>query len=289
MFRKLAFSVLVVAVLGILVAPAHSATDVFEHQWNFDASDVGVNPLFYVLGTTNQLAFTSTFTAGANTHLPSGDTVRILGPFANDGFSAPIALQTQGVHVTVGTASDTYDGVSISFQLWAINTWDGNDTNPDLGPDYFQVGVSSGNASALVAPATACAGTGVALCETFQNGTGTQSFPGAPTYNGYQQGSGSFGNTIAANGYSLYDITLTELPVTPTGGQITIYFRGWQNQSSADESWAIGNLTVTTHLLGSGPGPIDPDPGAIPEPSTFVLGGLGLAFIAFASRRYRRA
>lgn len=296
MFRKLAFSVLAVAVLGILVIPAYSATEVFQHQWNFDASDVPAgSPAFRTQGGPggDTFAFTSTFTAGPNTHLPDGSTVGLLGPYGNDTTGLPYAVQATTAYVTVGTADHDYDLVTITFQLWIINTWDGDgEIDSTLGPDFFQVGISSGNASAFVAPASACDATDsdVVLCETFRNGPGAQSFPDAPFYNGYGAGSGSFTSVLARDGYSIYNITLTEVPVSPTGGQITLYFRGWQNQETSDESWAISNVNLTALLSngdpGPGPGPGDPE---IPEPSTIVLGGLGLAFIAFASKRYRKA
>lgn len=287
MFRRLASSVLAVGVLGMLAVPAYSATQVFQNTWNFDATDSGANPDFFKTGAVNTPAASTTFTAGANTHLAPGTHDGLLGPYGNTAGLEPLAFQSPGVHVTVGSGS--YNAVTISFQLWVINTWDGNNTAGGLGPDYFQVGVSSGGAGSFVAPVTACGGSSSVFCESFANGAGSQSYSGAAAYNGYGQGSGTFGNTLAPSGYSIYNITLTEVPVTPVGGQITVFFAGWQNQSSSDESWALSNVSITGLLVdGNGPGP-GPGPGEIPEPSTMVLGGLGLAFIAFASKKFRKS
>jgi hypothetical protein len=285
MLRKLALSALFAAVLGVLAAPGYAATEVFTHEWNFDASDIGVNPVIYKIGAPLSIANKTVWTAGPDTHLPSGTQVNLLGPFGNDNNNAPLVNQASGVHTTVGTSGDTYNAVTITFQLWIINTWDGDDNSAGLGPDFFQVGVVGGDS---VGTPTLCDSTSV-LCETFQNGAGSQSFPDAPFYSGYLGGGGSFNpgfGDVAYDGYSIFTITLTEVPVSPIDGKLTVYFRGWQNQQSYDESWAISNLKITAlQVENGGPGP-GPEP--VPEPSTMLLGGLGLAFIAIASKRLRK-
>lgn len=294
--KKQFFStVLAVMVLCFLALPGFGATTVYDFTYNFDASDSLSNPLItrFFSGGDNAAAARTTWTSQ-----DLSTTDRLLGPFGNtnDAFISPLATEARGVRLTLGTAGGpAFSAVTISFQLWAINTWDGNSTTN--GPDHFQVGVTGG--SVFSAPTSACsAGPGSAslFCPTLANTGATGSIAPDVVRTGAQ--AGFFVNPalpqqgIAANGVSIYNISITNAPVTPVNGQLIVWFAGWQDQGTLNEAWAINSLRVTAlSSVGNGNGNGNGNGGdpVIPEPSTMVLGGLGLALLLIARGKAKKA
>jgi hypothetical protein len=279
-------------VMGLLVLPASASNTVFDYQYDFSAANPGLPMIQTIAPAINGTAGTRIWTAGDNGHVANGTEIGLLGPFADTTpfeFVGGNEMQyARGVRITLGTAGGTeFNFVTISFQLWVLNTWDGNDGNPALGPDFFQVGISSNVNGSFIAPTSACgtgAGNASLSCETYSN-LGNTPGSATPTFQVSGEGRGSFSSTIANNGYSLYDINLTNVPVTSVNGQMTAFLIGWQNQGAFDESWAISNLRIAGFEDENGGSNGDP---VIPEPSTIVMAGLGLAFLAFA-RKSRKA
>ncbi len=303
MIKRFAFSVVAVTVLCFLALPAFSATTVFSHTWNFDASDAFLpNPSFnrFGVGLEGPLQYAASTTTWTSQNLSS--TEGLLGPFGNSDSTVtnPLASYARGVYVTIGTPMGAaFNAITISFQLWAINSWNGNSTT--FGPDHFQVGVSTGGFSAFAPPTSACstgAGSTSIACETVANdgwtGSATPTTIIAPEDKGFFTSPGIGQQNMAENGISIFDFTFT-VPVTTTNNQVTIWLAGWQDQETFNESWALSNFTVTAlsgdvnNGGGNGGNGGNGGGGEIPEPSTLALGGLGLALLAFARRKAARA
>ncbi len=297
MIKRIASSVVAVMVLCLLAMPAFSATTVFNHTWNFDSTDAFLgNPNFYRFGPgleppTQFAASTTTWTSQ-----DLSSTEGVLGPFGNDvsGLGS-LASYARGVYVTIGTPLGTaFNAVTISFQLWAINSWNGDDTS--LGPDHFQVGLSGGGFANFNAPTSACstgAGSTSVACETIANdgwsGSVSPTSVIAPEDKGFFVSPQLNQQSIADNGISIYDFTFT-VPVSTINNQVTIWLAGWQDQGTANESWAISQFSATALSGDVNNGGGNGGGGeAIPEPSTLALGGLGLALLAIARRKSAKA
>lgn len=285
-------------VLGLLVVPAFSATVISTTTYNFDASDpVGGTAEFR--NQSNALIGNTTVTGASGSHLGAGGTDGLLGPFGNS--TAGIVTQNQVVAMTITSPGPQFNAITLEFDLWVINSWDGNSwtwsgDGSFYSTDQFQVAVGGS-----VPTGSTC--TGSTLCTTFaQNFTGlTQNF-------GYEPGNGpgrvagipgllhtrpasqtsyfttpGFDSNYTFAGYDVYRINLGTINFGATN-TVTIYFRGLFSgalQGGADESWALSRVSYSA---------IGPDvSGEIPEPSTMVLGGLGLALLAFARLRARKS
>jgi hypothetical protein len=295
MVSKLRSLVMAGVVLGLLVVPAFSATVISTTTYNFDASDpVGGTAEFR--NQSNALISNTTVTGAASSHLGAGVTDGLLGPFGTS--SVGIVTSNQYVAMTITSPGPQFNAITLEFDLWVINSWDGNGWSGQFGTftaDQFQVAVGGSAPSG-----TSC--TSSALCTTFG-----QSFPGVNQNFGYAPGEGpgrtagtpgilhtrpasqvsyfttpGFDSSYTFAGYDVYRINLGTINFGPTN-TVTVYFRGLFSgtlQSGNDESWALSRVSYSA---------IGPDVGEIPEPSTMVLGGLGLALLAFARIRARKS
>ncbi|MBI1842659.1 MAG: hypothetical protein HYR88_17610 [Verrucomicrobia bacterium] len=144
---------------------------------------------------------------------------KFLGPFGNAG--TKLSLSGIGAH----------DHVQISFDLYIIQSWDGN--NPSVGPDRFLVKVGGG--STLLDTTFGSTVSGV-----------YQSYPGAfgssyPPLTGSTE-HGTLGYLWGvAPADSVYHITLS---FPHTSSSVAIEFSGLNLQDLTDESWGLDNVVV---------------------------------------------
>lgn len=180
------------------------------------------------------------------TAAPADANRKFLGPFSND----TVTLTLTGLNVG--------DTATICFDLYLLNSWDGNQGG--VGPDYFRMAVD---------------GTDL-LNTTFANVT---------SYNqNYSAGNPLGGPSVAARtdadeqdtlGYNFYGNSVykfggainSAFTATVTSSTMVISFQGYGLQGWTDEGWGIDNVCVE----------------AVPEPGT--LAALALGGAALARRR----
>lgn len=284
MFRNLRNLAMSGLVLGLLAFPAFSAVVIPTTTYNFDSSDPAWK------NGVNSVITPTTLTGNANSHLGAGGTEGILGPFGNS--TSGIVQNNQIVSLTLTSPGPAFNAVTLEFDLWIFNSWDGNGQTfggVPFTPDYFQVALGT------TAP-TGSTCTGSAFCATFGEASATQTWPtaGSPGRSGnlasrpasespYFSTPGFNTSLYTFSGYDVYRINLGTINLGQDVTSITIYFRGLFSgtpQAGNDESWALGRAAVSA---------IGPDVSGIPEPSTIVLGGLGLALLGLAKMRSRKA
>lgn len=298
MFRILSNLVVAGLVLGLLVIPAFSATVIATTTYNFDASDPVAGTAVFRNGA-NVVLNNTTLVGTAASHLGAGGTDGILGPFGNS--TVGIVQNNQIVAMTITSPGPAFNAITLNFDLWVFNSWDGNGwvyQGVTYTPDQFQVAIGGSTPTG-----SSCVGS--ALCTTFaQPFAGlSQSFPGTYTDPATSNNPGMTGASITRSpsgsnyfsnvgfdsnstfaGYSIYSINLGTINLGTPVTSITIYFRGLFSgslQTGNDESWGLGRVQYSA---------LGPDVnGEIPEPSTIVLGGLGLALLALAKMRSRKA
>jgi hypothetical protein len=191
-----------------------------------------------------------------------------------------------------GTVSLSLNGLpthgltTVSFNLYLIRSWDGNDTtvvNGDpLGPDRWTLNVAGGPSL---------------LNTTFSNGNPAgQAYSPNPSATSCNAGynavmpAGVYNPMTGASecyslGYKFTDLTVTnqamdsvyELSFTfaHTGSSIMLNFGANGLQSLADESWGLDNVKV--------------DVSAVPVPASVWLFGSGLLGLIGSARRKTRA
>jgi hypothetical protein len=192
--------------------------------------------------------------SSATTSIFNGSTV--LGRFSND--TATLTLN----------GLNTGDIVTLGFDLFILDSWDGN-TGP--GPDVFNVKID---------------GTDV-LNTTFTNVAGyIQSYPNLTSAGSFARQTGADDVDAAAggtlpNGFygnSLYKFGGSLNPsftAVATGSTMTFSFTGSGLQGVGDESWAIDNVNVSA--------------APVPEPATMLLIAAGAGGLMAARRRKPQA
>lgn len=205
------------------------------------------------------------------TQAPNGDFVRkFLGEFGNGTVS--LSLTGLPEHFTT----------TVSFSLYLIRSWDGNDTtvvNDPLGKDIWSLGVAGGP---------------TLLSATFSNGNPAgqsySPFPGALSCNlGYDAAypAGTYNPMTGAAecyslGYTFTDPVVTDEPMDSvynlsftfahSASDLALNFSAAGLQGLLDESWGLDNVQV--HVS------------SVPLPAAVWLFGSGLiGLLGFAKRR----
>jgi hypothetical protein len=164
-------------------------------------------------GGTSQGRVSATWSSGATDVTPSGRYGRFLGQFGNDVVT--LAL----------TGLPPHRSVAITFKLFIIRTWDGNDTT--FGPDFWEFGVFPGLTF---------------LRTTFSyNPSISQSFPGQYPSNFAARSGALENNTLGYGDDSVYQIGRD---FAHSGNSLTLYFAGSNLQPLFDESWGLDDVAV---------------------------------------------
>ena len=127
----------------------------------------------------------------------------------------------------------------VSFELFIIRSWDGNDTRP-TAPDIMDVSLGDGR---------------VLLRSTFSLTTGPQSFPDAVGQGSYPAATGAaerrtlgFDYPTERNVNAVYKLTFL---LTHTARTLTLRFKASDLEQISNESWGLDNVKV--ELLPAGP------------------------------------
>ena len=150
---------------------------------------------------------------------------RFLGQFGNDTVSLSL------------NSLPTHKAVTLSFDLFVINTWDGNDSNPGEGPDIWDLSVVGGP---------------TLLHTTFQNypraGDPTQSFPDNYPGGNHPARTGAVENNTLGyinNGIPMDSVYHMSFTLPHTADSLTLNFTAQGLQGLDDESWGFDNVSVS--------------------------------------------
>ena len=181
---------------------------------------------------------------------------------------------TNGASSTLSVSTAGYTGLTLSFNLYGIESLDGN--GPDGGgPDNFLIYLNGS--------ATAAYTINIANYNTFSN---TQSYNGDLTQPGVYApftGSiarGTLGYGTGPFGDSTYLVSFT----LPDNLTTSVTFVGATNESAShadgstggNEAYGIDNVNLTGTPVGTS---------AVPEPATWVMTILGFGILGGAMRR----
>lgn len=181
----------------------------------------------------------------------SGSTeTNAIGPFSGNGAGG--GADTSLLLGLTGLGSGT-NLITLTFDFYAVDSWDGTGTTPTLGPDQF--GVSSDGGSSWL--------------EEWELGTNellSQTAGG----NNY---SAEIIQLWGVGNWNRTDKLFENMTVSfmHTGDSLDLTFKGWLLQGLGDESWLLDNVSVTSSGMGGGS-----SSSPVPEPSTVFLLGSGL-------------
>jgi len=152
---------------------------------------------------------------------------RFLGEFSN----GTVSLKLTGL--------PPHRQARISFELFIIRSWDGNDTRP-IRPDIFEVSLGDGR---------------VLLRSTFCLTTGQQSFPDAVGQGSYPAATGAAERRTLGFDYpterdvnAVYKLTFLLPHAAPT---LTLRFKASDLEPISNESWGLDSVRV--EFLSAGP------------------------------------
>jgi len=192
-------------------------------------------------------------TGGSVAISTSPNSHKFLGRDSYYGFSnETVSLSLSGIPVP-------NIGVTLAFDLYIIQSWDGNSDR-----DIFELSVSGGP---------------VLLYTTF--GTHSPRYQSYP--DNYGTGASYTWNTgasaIGTLGYTFYGDAIYHLEYTfpYSNSNLIINFAARNLQGITDESWGIDNVIISTEGVG-----------VIPEPNTILLLGsglLGIGAVSFMKKR----
>ncbi len=159
---------------------------------------------------------------------------------------------------------DVYDSLSVTFDFYAILTWDGNGRGEfnQYGPDTFSFSLNG---------------------ETLLSETFCSSAPGCgpgqeyePSYTDEPFAENSLGYTYTRDGVTFgldatYRLTFETQTYSP---DLALSFTGSNLQSASDENWGLDNVIIQTSVASE-----------VPEPTTTALLALGLFGVGAVARR----
>lgn len=155
--------------------------------------------------------------------------------------------------------------VTLSFDLYILRSWDGNNTHPGVGPDIWSVGAMHGEM-----------GEHVLLATTFSaqpmSHNRAQAYPlaygdgNSPMYAGASEvNSLGYIHTNRDMEYALSSVYHMSFTFEHSESSLELWFRAAGLQSLADESWGLDNVNVSINGV--------PAPGAV---ALLGLGGLAM-------------
>lgn len=157
-------------------------------------------------------------------------------------------------------ALPAHDTVTIAFDLYIIQSWDGNGETSG-GPDNYTL-AQNGLSLLLTNFCNATRGETQAYSAATPNGLGAMNPPRSGDFEAGHLGfgTGDFGDTT-------YRFSLT---FSSTANALAFDFTSLQNQGPGDEGWGLDNVSVSV----------------VPEPSTWVMLAVGIALLC-GLMRYR--
>ena len=206
------------------------------------------------------LAANSTNATWSDTTLSTSNGERFLGNTANGSGNGTNTLSL--------TNLAPHSSVTLSFDVYIINTWDGNGPNGGnsfQNPDSFAVSENA-NSLLLTSFANFTSGNTQSYSATTPNGLGFSNAPRSGQFD-----AGHLGYGTADGGDATYRLSYT---FADTSSSLALAFTSGQNQGIGDEGWGLDNVRVT----------IVPTP--TPEPASFAALGVGALAIL---RRRRKA
>ena len=212
------------------------------------------------LDASAEVIYSNDFTLGAGSGWSNSSTAFRNGEYflgaTEQGFgngSDVLSLSTMPAHTQV----------TVSFDLYIIQSWDGNGAWGG-GPDNWQLKADGKNLLYTNFANYANGNTQAYSSQLAPYGSGGSNDPmsGAFTTNHLGYGTGDWGDTT-------YRFSFT---FDHTASTLDLAFISYQGQLPGDEGWGLDNVSVVT---------------SVPEPSTGLLLGIGgIALYAFSRRKY---
>jgi hypothetical protein len=153
-----------------------------------------------------------------------GSTTTILGQFSGN----------ESVTLTVSGLSACHTRLAIAFDLWVMDSWDGNaEGRSDVGPDVWSVATPDGQVHHYTFASPSFAGM---FTQTYPDevGGGNHS-PGTGGTNGDYGSNGSYADSRYSLGYTS----------SHTGSTASWTFSTSTLQGVGDEGWGLDNVVVT--------------------------------------------
>lgn len=223
-----------------------------------------------IIGWSSSIAsagviYDNDFTGGAGSEWSDSTTATANGETFLGGSALGFGPGTDTLTLT---GLSGHSQVTVSFDLYVIQSWDGNGPAGG-GPDNFSLDADGSNLLLTNFANYADEGNTQSYSAATPNGLGFSN----PARSGeFDEGHLGFGN--GNFGDATYRFTFT---FSHTASSLNLDFTSLQNQFPGDEGWGLDNVKVETDDLAP-----------VPEPTSIALlgmGGIGLAFGAIRRRQ----